>query len=71
MAFNRATAQDASRRFPGNVRCATAHALAGFLLRGLDCGAFGEADISDRCDLDRADLRALGDARRYPQNDQR
>jgi len=50
---------------------ATARALAGFLLRGLDCGAFGEADISERCDLDRADLRTLGDVRRSPQNDQR
>jgi hypothetical protein len=28
MAFNRATAQDARRRFPGNVECRTAHSLA-------------------------------------------
>lgn len=28
MAFNRATAHDARRRFPGNVQCRTAHSLA-------------------------------------------
>jgi hypothetical protein len=28
MAFNRAAAQDARRRFPGNVQCRTAHSLA-------------------------------------------
>src|SRR5262249_52732772 len=38
---------------------ATARALAGFLLRGLDCGAISEADISERCGLDRAVLSAL------------
>jgi citrate lyase beta subunit len=43
---------------------ATARALAGFLLRGLDCGAFSEADIGERCDLDRALLIALREARR-------
>jgi citrate lyase beta subunit len=43
---------------------ATARALAGFLLRGLDCGAFSEADIEERCGLDRAVLIALRDARR-------
>jgi HpcH/HpaI aldolase/citrate lyase family len=32
---------------------ATARALAGFLLRGLDCGALSEADIDERCGLDR------------------
>ena len=42
---------------------ATARALAGFLLRGLDCGALSEADISQRCGLDPAGLRALRDAR--------
>jgi hypothetical protein len=43
---------------------ATARALAGFLLRGLDCGAFSDADIGERCGLDRAVLIALRDARR-------
>ena len=43
---------------------ATARALAGFLLRGLDCGALDEADIAERCGLDRAVLSALRDARR-------
>jgi len=43
---------------------ATARALAGFLLRGLDCGALDEADIVERCGLDRAVLSALRDARR-------
>jgi hypothetical protein len=28
MAFNRAAAQDARRRFPGNVQCRTAHSQA-------------------------------------------
>jgi citrate lyase beta subunit len=39
---------------------ATARALAGFLLRGLDCGALTEADISERCGLDRTGLTGLG-----------
>jgi citrate lyase beta subunit len=43
---------------------ATARALAGFLLRGLDCAAFSDAYISERCGLDRAVLIALADARR-------
>jgi citrate lyase beta subunit len=43
---------------------ATARALAGFLLRGLDCGALGAADIGERCGLDRAALSALHHARR-------
>jgi citrate lyase beta subunit len=38
---------------------ATARALAGFLLRGLDCGALSEADIRERCGLDRTALSAL------------
>lgn len=38
---------------------ATARALAGFLLRGLDCGALNEADISERCGLDQTALSAL------------
>jgi citrate lyase beta subunit len=43
---------------------ATARALAGFLLRGLDCGALSEADVSERCGLDRTGLTALREARR-------
>jgi citrate lyase beta subunit len=38
---------------------ATARALAAFLLRGLDCGAISEADISEQFGLDRAALSAL------------
>ena len=38
---------------------ATARALAGFLLRGLACGALTAADVSERCGLDRAALSAL------------
>jgi citrate lyase beta subunit len=38
---------------------ATARALAGFLLRGLDCGALSEADMSERCGLGRTGLSAL------------
>ena len=48
---------------------ATARALAGFLLRGLDCGALSETDITDRCGLDRTALSALRPARRRPQGD--
>jgi hypothetical protein len=43
---------------------ATARALAGFLLRGLDCGALVEADIIDRCGLNGAVLSGLRDTRR-------
>jgi citrate lyase beta subunit len=43
---------------------ATARALAGFLLRGLDCGALSEADIRHRSGLDRLALIALRRARR-------
>jgi len=43
---------------------ATARALAGFLLRGLDCGALGEAHVIERCGQDRTGLSALRDARR-------
>jgi citrate lyase beta subunit len=35
---------------------ATAQALAGFLVRGLDCGALDEAETSSLTGLDRADL---------------
>jgi hypothetical protein len=43
---------------------ATARALAGFLLRGLDCGALSPADTAERCGLDRTALSALLQARR-------
>jgi citrate lyase beta subunit len=43
---------------------ATASALAGFLVRGLDCGALTEADIKERCGLDRAALEELRAPRR-------
>jgi hypothetical protein len=42
---------------------ATARAFAGFLLRGLDCGALSEADVSERCGLDRKALSALRQTR--------
>jgi citrate lyase beta subunit len=38
---------------------ATAVALAGFLVRGLDCGALDEADVRERTGVDRANLDAL------------
>ena len=43
---------------------ATAKALASVLIRGLDCGALGDAEISAATDLDRAALDAL--AGRHP-----
>jgi len=43
---------------------ATAKALASVLIRGLDCGALGDAEISAVTDLDRAALDAL--AGRHP-----
>ena len=38
---------------------ATATALAGFLVRGLDCGALDEVDVRERTGVDRAGLNAL------------
>ncbi|TDC25024.1 aldolase [Streptomyces sp. 8K308] len=38
---------------------ATARALAGFLLRGLDCGALDLAEVTDRAGLSRAQLATL------------
>ncbi|AKH86499.1 aldolase [Streptomyces sp. CNQ-509] len=38
---------------------ATARALSGFLLRGLDCGAVDEAEVADRTGLGRTELDAL------------
>jgi citrate lyase beta subunit len=43
---------------------ATARALAELLLRGLDCGALSDEDISERSGLDRTTLTALRKARR-------
>jgi citrate lyase beta subunit len=47
---------------PGRVleEPATARALAGFLCRGLDCGAFSEAELVDLTGLDQAGLETLG-----------
>jgi len=39
---------------------ATARALAGFLLRGLDCGAVDEGEIRDGAGIGRVELAALG-----------
>jgi citrate lyase beta subunit len=44
---------------------ATARALAGFLLRGLDCGALSEADVGLRSGLDRPELARLLHAGRH------
>ena len=38
---------------------ATARALAGFLLRGVECGALDAAEVSSRCGLSAEELRAL------------
>jgi hypothetical protein len=38
---------------------ATARALSGYLLRGLDCGALDPAEVAGRTGLARADLDAL------------
>jgi hypothetical protein len=38
---------------------ATARALAGFVLRGLDCGAVDAAEVSKGCGLGDAELRGL------------
>ncbi len=38
---------------------ATARALAGYLIRGLDCGALNEQDVASRSGLDRGALDAL------------
>jgi citrate lyase beta subunit len=48
-------------REPGGIleEPATARALAGFLARGLDCGAVTEAELAELADLDRPGLDAL------------
>lgn len=38
---------------------ATARALAGYVLRGVDCGAVSLDEVTDRCGLNRPDLEAL------------
>ena len=38
---------------------ATARALTGYLLRGIDCGALDESEVVAVCGLDRAGLLAL------------
>lgn len=43
---------------------ATARALAGYLLRGLDCGAVDEAEVAGATDLGTDDLRTLAHPRR-------
>ncbi|MFI0505403.1 DUF6986 family protein [Streptomyces albogriseolus] len=43
---------------------ATAKALAGYLLRGLDCGALDDAEVSRATGLERAELEAYASPRR-------
>jgi hypothetical protein len=38
---------------------ATGRALAGYLSRGLDCGAFSDAEVKERTGLDRSELRTV------------
>ena len=45
---------------------ATARALAGYLIRGLDCGATDDAEVTDGCGLDRVALDALAATGRLP-----
>jgi citrate lyase beta subunit len=45
---------------------ATARALAGFLLRGLHCGAIDDAEVTGLAGLDRAGLTALTDRNAAP-----
>lgn len=60
-AAERLAAYTAGPGAPGAVQDepATARALAGFLLRGLDCGAFSAAELAGEAGLDRARLRRL------------
>lgn len=50
---------------------ATARALAGYLARGLDCGAAGEDEVRERAGLDGAGLAALASPRRAAPEDAR
>ncbi len=43
---------------------ATAKALAGYLLRGLDCGALDEAEVARESGLDHAGLESYASPRR-------
>jgi hypothetical protein len=43
---------------------ATAKALAGYLLRGLDCGALDPAEVARQTGLTRADLEGFASPRR-------
>ncbi|MEY7979063.1 aldolase, partial [Streptomyces pilosus] len=45
---------------------ATARALAGYLLRGLDCGALDAAEVARAAGLTRADLEGFAPRRRPP-----
>jgi citrate lyase beta subunit len=58
------TACDRLRRYTeraasGQEEPATAKALASYLLRGLNCGAYTETEIVDHTDLDRGRLRSI------------
>jgi citrate lyase beta subunit len=49
----------AERAVAGLEEPATGRALAGYLLRGVDCGAFSEAEVRAQTGLDRSQLRAI------------
>jgi citrate lyase beta subunit len=49
----------AERATAGLEEPATGRALAAYLARGLDCGAFTEAEIKERTGLDRSELSAV------------
>ncbi|WTB92236.1 HpcH/HpaI aldolase/citrate lyase family protein [Streptomyces cellulosae] len=65
-----ATAAARLRRYAGRAggdvmdEPATAKALAGYLLRGLDCGALDEAEVARESGLDRAGLESHASPRR-------
>ena len=65
-----ATAAARLRRYAGRAggdvmdEPATAKALAGYLLRGLDCGALDEAEVARESGLDRAGLESYASPRR-------
>ncbi|MEV5987960.1 aldolase/citrate lyase family protein [Streptomyces sp. NPDC052051] len=54
------------RRVDGDVmdEPATAQALGGYLLRGLDCGALDDAEVTEASGLSRAELEAFATPRR-------
>jgi hypothetical protein len=49
----------ADRAQAGLEEPATSKALAGYLGRGLDCGAYSEAEVTERTGLEPSDLRYL------------